>query len=188
MKKFDLLNNNNRRRCGKALLAASLLLVTVGGVLRLPSVQAAFFPGSYHAIEFKSIRQLCVKIEKRLITLRADLAILQRLAATGASSSLQYDPQVQTDRGPGWQVVVHETKQARVSVLQKLNYINATLNAMEGEINRQIVAGPKAVTFRYIHPAQTLRKIALIRARCRKYQEALSKLWGKVTKLIGPCD
>lgn len=188
MKKFDLPNSNNRQRCGKALLAASLLLVTVGGILKLPSVQAVFFPGSYHATELKLVRQVCVKIHKRLISLQGDVAVLQELASTVSSSSLKHDLPARTDPGPGWPAALHQAKKNRVSVLQKLNYINSKLNAMQGAINHQIAAGPEAVAYRYRHPAQTLAQIQQIRARCRKFDKELNELSEKIIKLAGHCE
>ena len=186
MKKFNLLNNINRRHCGKVLLTGSLLLVAVGEIVELPSVQAVFFPGSYHSTELKLVRHECAMVDKHLISLQADVAALQGLTATSPSSSPP-DPAVRTDPEPGWAATLHKAKKERVNVLQKLNYINARLSSMQGAISRQTAAAPEAVVDRYAHPAQALGKIDQIQARCRKYNKEVKELSAKITKLAGHC-
>lgn len=187
MKKFALLNKVNRRHCGQALFTASLLLITVGGIVELPSVQAVFFPKNYHSTELKSVRHECGMVHKHLILLRADVAALQGLAVTASPSSSPPDPAVRTDPEPGWSATLHQTKKEQVQVLEKLNYINAKLNSMEGAISRQAAAAPGTVVDRYAHPVRTLEKIDQIHDQCRKYDKELKELSGKIAELVGHC-
>jgi len=187
MKKFALLNSLNRRRCGKVLLAGSLLLVAVGGVLELPSVQAVFFPGSYQASELKLARHECGMIATRLIALRADVAKLQKLAAAGPSSPPP-DLPVRAHPGPGWPAAFYKARKDRVYVLQKLNYINAKLKSMQGALARHPASAPAAGADQDPHLARTLGQIQQVQARCRKFAKELAELSEKITALAGNCE
>jgi hypothetical protein len=187
MKKFALLNRVNRRRCGQALLAGSLLLVAVGGLWELPSVQAVFFPGSYHAVELKLAQHECGMVASRLIALRSDVAKLQKLATAGPSAPPP-DLAIRAHPGSGWPAALHKAKKDRVYVLQKLNYINAKLKSMQGALARQPVRAPVAGADQEPHLARTLGQIQQIQARCRKFAKELAELSEKITALAGHCE
>jgi hypothetical protein len=188
MKKFALLNSRNRQRCGKALLAGSLLLVAVGVVLGLPAVQTVFFPGSCHAVELKLARHECGMIAARLVALRADVAQLQKLAAAADPPASLPDPAVRPHLGSGWPAAFYRTRKDRVYVLQKLNYINAKLKAMQGALARHPARAPAAGADQDPHRDRTLAQIQQIQARCRKFAEKIAELSQKITASAGHCE
>jgi hypothetical protein len=192
MKKIRLPSSINYSSWGKALLAASLLLVTVAGVLQLQEVQAVFFPGHYHAAELDLIRHECGMIDKGLIALRADMTKLQELCTkaaqleTGASSpSPPLAAPVRPDAEPAWATTLHAAKKDRVYVARKLKYIDIMLKSMQQAIKRQHSSQASVLVDRKPEMEKTLGQIQKIRTRCQMYDSELHGLSEKLIQLAG---
>ena len=187
---------HNASSWGKWLLAAGLLLVAVQGFFQLYAVQAIIFPGRYHEARLHLMGPECAKIASGLQALQGELNLLKGFcpppgpvhpgpsdqSATGAASA----PASAEPRRlpPNWRHTLQAAKQKRVSVAQKLNYLNTILISMQRSLESNHAMGSN-------HRPEAEKSLSLIHAllvRCRTYDIDLKNLSDKLEKIEIYCE